>query len=385
MRTTLKTYKVRDLVKGFTYSEAEDKGLYGLDGTLTIQPEYQRNYIYADGKRDVAVIQSILAGYPLGLMYFNVLPGGEMEVLDGQQRITSIGRFVNGLMTADIDGSKQVITSLTPAQKRRLLDYEVLAYHCEGTEEEIKAWFQTVNIAGVPLNQQELLNAIYSGPFVTAAKATFSRSSNSAITKWKHYMSGSANRQDYLATALDWASDGQVGEYMAKHRADEDARELVEAFNEVLGWVTATFFERYKPMQGVNWGRLHRSYGAAPAPADVDARIAALMADPEVTDKKGIWEYVLGGEQETRLLNVRVFDAKVKATTYAAQTSDSRGGGMSNCPVCAGSSNKSQAVKVYREEEMEADHVTAWSNGGQSSPENCQMLCKPHNRAKGNR
>jgi Protein of unknown function DUF262/HNH endonuclease len=385
MRTTLKTHKIRDLVKGFTYNEDEGKGLYGLDGTLTIQPEYQRNYIYGDGKRDVAVIESILAGHPLGLMYFNVLPGGELEVLDGQQRITSIGRFVGGTLVVPVAGKDQVFSSLSKATQKQVLDYEVLAYHCEGAEVEIKDWFQTVNIAGVPINQQELLNAIYSGPFVTAAKAVFSRSTSTEIIKWQNYITGSANRQDYLATALDWASDGNAGEYMAKHRNDEDCAELRDHFNTVIRWITGTFYERYAPMKGVKWGRLHATYGHLPAPADVDEIVVRLMSDPEVTDKKGIWEYVLGGQENPRLLNVRVFSDRVKASAYAAQTAAARSKAVSNCPTCATSGHKAQTTKVYAQSEMEADHVTAWTLGGASTADNCQMLCKTHNRAKGNR
>jgi hypothetical protein len=385
MRTTLKTHKVRDLTKGFVFNPAEEKGLYGLDGALTIQPEYQRLYIYGDGKRDVAVIESILAGHPLGLMYFNVTAGGDMEVLDGQQRITSIGRFVNGDLTVVVGDKKQVFSSLSAAQRKAILDYEVLAYHCEGAEVEIKDWFQTVNIAGVPINEQELLNAIYSGPFVTAAKAVFSRTASPAVAKWQNYITGTVNRQDYLATALHWVSDGNVGEYMAKHRTDTDCDELKDHFDAVIRWVTSTFYERYAPMKGVKWGRLHATYGHLPAPADVDARVAALMADPEVTDKKGIWEYILGGEQEHRLLNVRVFSDRVKASAYAAQTAAARSKAVSNCPTCATSGHKAQTTKVYAQAEMEADHVTAWTLGGASTADNCQMLCKTHNRAKGNR
>jgi uncharacterized protein with ParB-like and HNH nuclease domain len=222
MKTELKKYKVSELVAGFVYNEIEGKGLFGLSGKLTIQPEYQRNYIYADGKRDVAVINSLLKGYPLGLIYFNNVDKNNFEVLDGQQRITSIGRFTTGKFAIrDENGNEQVFGSLSADKKSKIMESELLVYHCEGTETEIKEWFKTINIAGVPLNEQELLNAIYSGTFVTLAKVEFSNSTNTNIQKWSDYIKGAVNRQDFLSTALSWvaASKGQEKEgYMAAHR-----------------------------------------------------------------------------------------------------------------------------------------------------------------------
>ena len=196
MKTELITdYTIADITKGFVYNEAEGKGLYGLDGALTIQPEYQRHYIYGDGKKDVAVIESILAGYPLGLIYFNRTDSGQLEVLDGQQRITSIGRFVTGKFAIKVDGREQSFSSL-PAEKQELIrETRLLVYVCEGTEAEIKEWFQTINISGVPLNEQELLNAVYSGPFVTAAKAVFSNTADTRQQKWSAYVKGDIRRQ----------------------------------------------------------------------------------------------------------------------------------------------------------------------------------------------
>ena len=199
MKTTLQTeITIKDICEGFVYNELEGKGLFGLSGTLTIQPEYQRNYIYADGKRDVAVIESILKGYPLGLIYFNKVDNNKFEVLDGQQRITSIGRFVTGKFAIqDDNGMQQYFSSLAPELQNKILQTKLLIYECEGTEPEIKEWFRTINIAGVPLNSQELLNAVYSGPFVTLAKEEFSNSQNANIQKWSAYISGSANRQEF--------------------------------------------------------------------------------------------------------------------------------------------------------------------------------------------
>ena len=207
MKTELKQYKVSDVVEGFVYNEFEGKGLYGLAGTLTIQPEFQRHYIYDDGKRDKAVIDSMLKGYPLGLIYFNRRADGGLEVLDGQQRITSIGRFVTSKFAIkDAHGNEQKFSSLSDEQKERITDASLLVYICEGTEDEIKAWFQTINISGVPLNDQELRNAVYSGPFVTAAKAEFSNSNNALLQKWAHYVKGDPKRQEVLEVALEWVA-----------------------------------------------------------------------------------------------------------------------------------------------------------------------------------
>ena len=205
MDTTLQTeITIKDICEGFVYNELEGKGLFGLSGKLTIQPEYQRNYIYADGKRDVAVIESILKGYPLGLIYFNKVSDNNLEVLDGQQRITSFGRFVtNKFAIKDQNGMEQYFSGIAKDKQDKILNTKILIYECEGTETEIKEWFKTINIAGVPLNNQELLNAIYSGPFVTLAKEEFSNSTNAKIQKWSAYVSGSANRQEFLERALD--------------------------------------------------------------------------------------------------------------------------------------------------------------------------------------
>ena len=385
MKTELHTYTVRDLVDGFVYSTSEAKGLFGLSGRLTIQPEYQRNYIYGDGKKDVAVIDSALAGYPLGVLYFVHDDQGNLEILDGQQRVTSLGRFVKGDFGVKIKGDPHFFRNLDAAAQQHVLDYELLVYHVEGTEAEVKEWFKTINIAGVPLNEQELLNAVYSGPFVTAAKAVFSNSTNPSIDLWSQYVRGAANRQDYLATALDWISDGEASEYMARHREDTTATALVNHFNDVMSWVTTTFTDIYPKMKGLDWGRLYREYGSTPYnAADIARQVADLHGDPFVTDKKGIFEYVLGGSTETKLLNVRVFDPATKAATYKKQTDEATAAGTSNCPLCAVGST-AKATHIYAANQMEADHVTAWSVGGTTSAGNCQMLCTPHNKAKGNK
>ncbi|HEU5403861.1 MAG TPA: DUF262 domain-containing protein [Terriglobales bacterium] len=388
MKTTLKTdITVADVCDGFVYNELEGKGLFGLGGKLTIQPEYQRNYIYAEGggKKEQAVIHSLLKGYPLGLIYFNKVAKDKFEVLDGQQRITSIGRFVTNKFAIMDNGNPKNFDSLAADQQAKLRDSILLIYECEGTESEIKQWFETVNIAGVPLNSQELLNAIYSGPFVTLAKREFSNSQNANIQKWSAYIKGSANRQAFLEQALDWVSKGDISGYMSAHRNDTNLSELKTYFNSVIDWVSTVFADVLPEMKGLEWGRLYEEFHSkAYDPAKVSAEVKRLYSDPYVKNRRGVFEYILGGFQDRKLLDVRVFDDATKRFVYAAQTTDAEAGSTSNCPLCAVGHGANRS-KIWKIAEMDADHVSAWSKGGGSSAKNCQMLCTTHNRAKGNR
>ena len=387
METKLHTeWTVADICDGFVYNELEAKGLFGMGGQLTIQPEYQRNYIYADGKRDVAVIDSVLKGYPLGVIYFNRTADGRLEVLDGQQRITSLGRFYNGkLGIKDENGLPQSIGSIAKEKREKFLATKLLIYECEGTEAEIKEWFRTINIAGVPLNTQELLNAVYSGPFVTAAKGIFSNTQNSKMQKWQAYVSGAANRQDFLATALEWVSRGKTEEYMRDLRFSSDITELVNYFNSVIDWVRTVFPLVENEMRGLPWGELYEKYHTEPYnPAYMKQRVTELYSDPYVKNRRGVFEFLLGGETDTKLLDIRIFDEATKRAVYASQTEQAKAAGKSNCPFCA-IGHDANANKIWKLNEMDADHVTAWSKGGATDISNCQMLCKHHNRAKGNR
>jgi len=387
MKTTLRTdITVADICEGFIYNQLEGKGLFGLSGKLTIQPEYQRNYIYADGKRDVAVIESILKGYPLGLIYFNKINDNNLEVLDGQQRITSFGRFVtNKLSIKDESGMEQYFDSIASDKQAKILEAKLLIYECEGTESEIKEWFKTINIAGVPLNEQELLNAVYSGPFVTLGKEEFSNSQNANIQKWSAYVSGSADRQKFLERAFDWVSKGNIGDYMSRHRFDKNITELKNYFTSVIDWVSTVFIDVESEMQGLEWGRLYETYRKQPYNSKtVSEELKELYADPYVKSRKGIFEFILGGSTDTKLLEVRVFDEATKKSICAKQTAESEKIGISNCPLCA-LGHDSNKTKIWKLAEMDADHVTAWSKGGATDTKNCQMLCKTHNRAKGNR
>jgi hypothetical protein len=388
VKTELKEYTVREISDGFQYNELEGRGLYGLAGRLTIQPEYQRNYIYADGKRDVAVITSLLKGYPLGLIYFNKVSEDNLEVLDGQQRITSFGRFVTGKFAIqDDNGMQQYFSGLAADKQAKILESKLLVYECEGTETEIKEWFQTINIAGVPLNAQELLNAVYSGPFVTLGKEEFSNSQNANVQKWSAYIAGTVIRQEYWERALEWVAGGKenIGGYMSKHRFDKNINEVKTYFTTVIDWVSTVFTEVENEMRGLEWGRLYEEYhGKAYNPTGVAERIRSLYGDAYIKNRKGIWEYILGGEVDTKLLEVRVFDEPTKKSVYTKQTSEAQGKGVSNCPLCA-LGKDANAVKTWKLDEMDADHVEPWSKGGSTSLENCQMLCKTHNRAKGNK
>lgn len=380
---------VADICEGFIYNELEGKGLFGLDGKLTIQPEYQRHYIYNDGKKDVAVIESLLKGYPIGLIYFNRTTDGRFEVLDGQQRITSFGRFVtNKFAIKDEADNVQYFSGLPKELQDRILGSHLLIYECAGEEKEIKDWFKTINIAGIPLNKQEELNAIFSGEFVNAAKRVFSNSQNAEIQKWCHYIKGDVKRQDYLATALKWISDSQgieIDAYMSQHRHDSSIKDLEKYFRSVIEWVAKTFTMVEHDMCGIEWGRLYETYHTTPySISHITERVKALQSDEHVKCSRNIYEYVLGGEVDKKLLDIRIFEESIKRAAYERQTEKAKKQRISNCPLCAMSDN-SNKTRIYKIQEMDADHVTAWSKGGSTGIENCEMLCKTHNRSKGNR
>jgi len=390
MNTTLiRNWTIGDICKGFQYNEYEGKGLFGLSGKLTIQPEYQRHYLYAEngGQKEVDVINSVMNGYPLGLIYFSKVGEDKYEVLDGQQRITSLGRFLTEKFAwLDASGRPWYFTAMDKDLQQRIIDTPLLIYVCEGTEKEIKDWFRTINISGIQLKPQEILNAVYSGPFVTLAKEEFSNSNNGEMPKWQCYISGNPKRQDILETAIEWVSRGDIEGYMAKHRYDKSIKELQLYFTSVIDWISSVFdFSPEKEMCGLPWGELYEKYHKnAYDPVAVAAKVRELYEDFYVKDKRGIYEYVLGNCVETRLLNVRVFDEPTKKTVYIRQTKEAEACGKSNCSYCA-IGHDANRTKIWKFQDMDADHVTAWSKGGETSIENCEMLCKAHNRAKGNR
>ena len=387
MKTTLKTdITVEEICKGFVYNEIEGKGLFGLSGKLTIQPEYQRNYIYADGKKDVAVIESILKEYPIGLIYFVKVSKDKFEILDGQQRITSIGRYVtNKFAIKDENNMEQYFDGIAANKQKKILETKLTIYECEGEESEIKQWFRTINIVGIPLNSQEQNNAIFSGPFVTLGKEEFSNSQNANIQKWGAYIKGSAIRQAFLERALDWVSKGKIIDYMSRHRYDDNITELKTYFNSVIDWISAVFIDVEKEMCGLEWGRLYETYHKkAYDPKKVSVEVQKLYGDPYVNNPRGIFEYVLGGSIDTKLLEIRVFDEATKNSVYKKQTAEAESKSKSNCPLCA-VGHYANKNRIWKLAEMDADHVTAWSKGGATDVKNCQMLCKTHNQAKGNK
>ena len=387
MKAIKRTYTVEEICKGFTYNEAEGKGLFGLSGRLTIQPEYQRNYLYAEqnGAREIAVIESVLKGYPIGLLYFNKVDDTHLEVLDGQQRITSLGRFLTRKFAVVINGMEQYFDYMPKDLQEKILQTELLVYECEGTESEIKEWFKTINIVGLPLEEQEILNAVYCGSFVNKAKEVFSNSQNANVNKWAAFLRGNVKRQAYLHTALEWVSKGNVSGYMSLHRYDDNIREMQTYFDSVIDWASGVFQNIEKEMCGLPWGELYEKYHKQPYdPAQVAAKQRELYEDYYVKNKRGIYEYILGGCTDSKLLEVRCFDEPTKKSVYARQTAEAEKKGISNCPHCV-LENGANKSKIWKLSEMDADHVTAWSKGGATDISNCQMLCQTHNRAKGNK
>ncbi|WP_299306171.1 DUF262 domain-containing protein [uncultured Brachybacterium sp.] len=383
MRITPKSITVRDLVNG--YEDNEELGVRAYGGKLDVRPPYQREFVYKDKQRN-AVIETLRQDFPLNVMYWAVRDDGTFEVIDGQQRTISICQYVEGDFSIEIDGHQMAFHNFQDDQQKQILDYELMVYLCEGADSEKLEWFKVINIAGEKLTDQELRNAVYHGQWVTKAKQYFSKNGCPAYGIASDYMKGSPIRQDYLETAISWISDGKITEYMGGHQHDANVNELWLYFKGVIDWVGATFpTKRPQQMRSVQWGALYNTYKDVKLePAELEKRVADLMGDLDVKRKVGIYEFVLGGEAETKLLEVRVFDEKTKLAAYEQQTAAARESRTSNCPVCTAGSN-ANATRIYEYSEMDADHVTAWSKNGPTDLSNCEMLCVPHNRAKGNR
>lgn len=388
MKIELERIKVRDLVED--YQDDDELGVRAYDGKLDVRPPYQREFVYKDKQRN-AVIETIRKDFPLNVMYWAVNldeagePDGTFEVIDGQQRTISICQYVEGDFSIDIGGHQLGFINLQDDQREQILNYEVMIYLCEGTDSEKLDWFRTINIAGEKLTDQELRNAVYHGSWVSAAKKYFSKNGCPAYAIASDYVSDSPIRQELLETAIEWINDGKVDEYMRDHQHDTNANDLWLYFKGVVDWVAATFPKKSKYMKSVKWGPLHKTYRDIKQDSvKLDTRIAELMADVQVKRKPGVYEYVLGGETDTKLLEVRVFDDRTILAKYAEQTKDAEAKAISNCPMCAGGTNNNKD-RIWQIEGMDADHVTAWSKGGATDISNCQMLCVPHNRSKGNR
>ncbi len=360
MDIELRTVTVRELVEGD--ADRQDEGVVGLGGRLDIRPPYQREFIYDDAQQQ-AVIDTVMNGYPLNVMYWGERPDGSYEVIDGQQRTLSLCGYVAG----DFAYLHRFYHNLTADERAKILDYQLMIYVCKGSESEKLAWFRVINIAGERLADQELLNAVYCGPFVTDAKRHFSKRNCPAYGLGKDYLKGEVVRQDYLATALEWISNGDGETYMARHQHDPNAGALWLHFTAVLNWVKLVFPDYRKEMKGVDWGALYRQHHARTLDTGaLAARVTELMQDSEVQRKSGIYAYVLDGDE--RHLNLRAFDANIRREVYERQ--------KGVCPHCK---------KHFAIADMAADHIKPWSRGGQTRVENCQMLCHLCNQIKGAR
>lgn len=360
MKITLKEIPVRDLVQD--YQDQAENGVTGYGGKLDIRPPYQREFIYKDKQRE-AVIDTVTKNFPLNVMYWAVRADRGFEVIDGQQRTISICQYVKGEFSFDM----LYFHNLPADRQEQILNYKLMVYFCEGTDSEKLEWFKTINIAGEELTEQELRNAVYHGSWVYDAKRYFSKTGCPAYGLASNYLAGSAIRQDYLETAIDWLSNGNIDVYMANHQHDPNASELWLYFQNVINWVKVVFPVYRKEMKGLAWGELFNTFKDTPLDAKtLEKEIAVLMQDDDVTNKKGIYPFVL--DRKEKHLNIRAFTQATKRKVYEKQ--------QGKCPLCK---------NHFKLEEMEADHITPWHEGGKTELANCQMLCKDCNRRKSGR
>ncbi|GHT09730.1 hypothetical protein FACS1894170_00780 [Planctomycetales bacterium] len=356
MKIELHEILVKDIVAG--YQDNQEAGVIGYGGRLNIRPPYQREFVYKEQQRN-AVIETIQKNFPLNVMYW-VKNEDNYEVLDGQQRTISLCQYIHG----EFPLNNAFFYNLTSPRQETILNYKLMVYFCEGDDQEKLDWFRTINIAGEKLYDQELRNAVYTGSWLADAKLKFSKSNCAAYLLGKDYISGSPIRQEYLETAIDWFNDGKIEQYMAVHQHDKNANELWLYFQAVIQWVQTTFPKYRKEMKGLNWGKLYNDYKSKRFDTNaLETTITKLMIDDDVSNKKGIYEYVLTGEE--RCLNIRAFSDSMKRGAYERQ------GGI--CPKCK---------KHFDIEQMEGDHITPWHEGGKTDTDNCQMLCKDCNRRK---
>jgi hypothetical protein len=357
MKIELREITVTQLTNG--YEDNADAGVVAFDGKLDIRPPYQREFIYKDRQRD-AVIDTIMKGFPLNVMYWSVQDEGEFEVIDGQQRTISICQYVEG----DFAFNGRYFHNLKQDEKEKLLTYSLMVYLCSGGESEKLEWFKTINIAGEKLTDQELRNAVYSGSWVSDAKRYFSKNGCPAYGLGGDYLAGSPIRQDFLETTIRWISGDQIEAHMGKQQNKPNANELWLYFQAVINWVKATFPKYRKEMKGIPWGDLCNLHKRADLdPATLEKEVVRLMIDEDVTNKKGIYSYVL--DQKERHLNIRTFTDNMRREAYERQN------GI--CPVCQ---------EHFDITGMHSDHISPWHQGGKTSAANCQMLCAEDNRRK---
>lgn len=359
MEIKLNEIKIRDVVNG--YVDNNEDGVVGYGGKLDIRPPFQREFIYNEKERN-AVIETINKGFPLNVMYWSK-NGDKYELLDGQQRTLSFCQYVNGDFSLDYKGFNNLPKDL----QEKILDYKLMIYICEGNPSEKLDWFKIINIAGEKLTDQELRNSQYTGPWLHDAKRHFSKTGCPAYQIGEKYLNGSTIRQDYLETALRWISnrDGiDIEDYMGKHQKDSDANELWVYYQAVLDWVKRLFPNYRREMKGVDWGILYNEYKDQSYNSDrLEKQVTELMMDDDVTKKAGIYSYLITGKE--KYLSIRTFSDNQKREAYEKQ--------KGICPICK---------KHFEIEEMEADHITPWHDGGKTTSENCQMLCRECNRRK---
>jgi hypothetical protein len=360
MRIDLHKIPIRKVITG--YKDSAEEGVIAYDGKLNIRPKYQREFVYKEKQRD-AVIETIKNNFPLNVMYWMTRDDGGFEVLDGQQRTISIGQYVNG----DFSLNDRFFHNLTKEEQDKILDYELMIYFCKGTDKERLDWFRIINIAGEKLTDQEIRNAVYTGPWLSDAKLKFSKTNCAAYllaNDGGQLVSGSPIRQEYLETALSWINDGKIEDYMAKHQHDKDAGELWNYFQKVIAWTRETFPSYRREMSGVLWGELYNQFKNKKFDSKkLEKEITELMQDEDITKKSGIYPYVL--TRNEKYLNIRAFTDKMKREAYERQ--------KGKCKKCK---------KNFEIEEMEADHIKPWHEGGKTVLENCQILCKQCNRTK---
>ena len=357
MNIELKEITIKELVNG--YQDNAENGVVGFGGKLDIRPPYQREFIYKDKQRD-AVINTVTKNFPLNVMYWAVRPDENFEVIDGQQRTISICQFING----DFAYQNRYFHNLKNDEQEQILNYKLMVYVCSGTESEKLEWFRTINIAGEKLTDQELRNAIFSGSWVSDAKRYFSKNGCVAFQIGSEYLNGSAIRQEYLETALHWISEGEIEKYMATHQHDPNAGALWLYFQSIITWTTTTFTKKRRFMKGVEWGLLYNKYKEQVFDTKaIEEETAKLIADDDVTKKSGIYPYIL--TKDERYLSIRAFTDTMKQKVYERQN-----GICVKCEI------------EFDISEMEADHITPWHEGGKTTEENCQMLCRNCNRRK---
>lgn len=367
MKISQVNIKIKELIA--SYSDKEDDGVTGYGGKLNIRPPYQRNFVYEE-KEKLAVIDTVQKGYPLNVMYWVEDVDGNYEVLDGQQRTMSICQYSTNCFSLN----QLNFDNLTSDKKKDFLEYELMIYICKGTESEKLEWFKIINIAGLKLKEQELRNAIYTGPWLSDAKKYFSRNNCVAYQKGSRFLDGDPKRQDYLETALDWKSEGEIEKYMSNHQNNKDANELWQYFSDVINWVEKIFPLYRKTMKTIEWGFLYNKYKDKSYNSnDIEKEVSALFEDEEVSSKKGIYEYVLSKNE--KFLHIRTFNDNQKAVAFEKQKK--AGSSKAHCPKC-------DKTKLFDLSEMEADHIVPWSKGGKTALDNCQMLCKYHNGIKSN-